>query len=135
MISQEKENIEMFQTIEGRCDVWFKANQPCGKAFNSIKDALSRGYRDRLHFVFFDELTENPEKVMKGVYEFLGEKYYEHDFKNVEQTTHEDDRIYGFTDLHTIRNEIKPLPSDWKTVLGVWAEKFGKFNFWDNFRK
>jgi sulfotransferase len=132
MISQERENLDQFQTVEGRCEVWLRANQPVGKAYNAIKDALVRGYGDRMHFIFFDELTKNPEKVMKGVYKFLGEKYYPHDFKNVAQSTKEDDRIYGFTDLHTIRNEVKPLMSDWKIILGEQAEKYGKLNFWFN---
>jgi sulfotransferase len=132
LISQERENMDMFQTVEGRCEVWLKANQPVGKAFNAIKDSLLRGYGDRMHFIFFEELTKNPEKVMKGVYEFLGEEYFEHNFKNVEQTTKEDDRIYGFTDLHTIRKEVKPLDSDWRIILGDQAEKYGKLNFWNN---
>ncbi len=131
MIPQEKENREKFQTVEGRCEVWLRPNQPVGKAYENIKDALLRGFGNRMHFVFFDELTNNPEKTMKGIYEFLGEDYYLHNFKNVEQVTKEDDRIYGFTDLHTIRNEVKPLLSEWKTILGEQAEKYGNLNFWD----
>ena len=135
IIPQEKEHAEKFQTVEGRCEVWLQTNQPVGKAYNAIKDALARGYRDRMHFIYFNELTENPERTMRDIYKFLGEEYYPHDFNNVEQSTHEDDRIYGFTDLHTIRNEVKPLISDWKKILGEQAEKYGKLNFWDNLKK
>lgn len=131
MIPQEKGNMDQFQTVQGRCEVWLRANQPVGKAYNSVKDALLRGYGNRMHFIFFEELSSNPEKVMRGVYEFLDEEYYPHDFKNVAQSTHEDDRIYGFTDLHTIRSEVKSLTSDWRTVLGDWAEKYGGLNFWN----
>lgn len=135
IISQERENLEQFQTIEGRCEVWLRPNQPVGKAYNNMRDALLRGFGDRMHFIFFEELTSNPEKVMRGVYEFLGEEYYPHDFNNVPQSTHEDDRVYDFSDLHSIRSEVKPVFSYWREVLGEQAEKYGKLNFWNNRKK
>jgi sulfotransferase len=134
-ISQEKTHFLKFQTIEGRCEVFLNADQPVGSAYNRIKDALARGYGDRMHFIFFEELTTEPEKVMRGVYEFLGEKYFDHDFANVEQTTQEDDFFHGFKDLHTIRKIVRPVPSDWKEILGEFAERYGKLNFWENGRK
>jgi len=133
-IEQEKSNFLKFQTVEGRCEIFMNTNQPVGSAYNRVKDALARGFADRMYFIFFDELTTNPEETMRGVYEFLGEKYYDHDFSNVEQTTHEDDFFHGFKDLHTIRNKVKPVPSDWMEVLGSFAQKFASLNFWDKYR-
>ncbi len=130
-ISQEKTHFLKFQTIEGRCDVFLNADQPVGSAYNRVKDALARGFGDRMYFIYFDELTSEPERVMREAYEFLGEKYYNHDFANVEQTTQEDDFFHGFKDLHTIRKIVRPVPSDWKEVLGDFAEKYGRLNFWN----
>jgi sulfotransferase len=131
LIPQERAHMDKFGTVEGRCEVWLKPNQPVGKAYNNIKDSLVRGYGERMHFVFFDELTTNPKPVLRGVYDFLGEPYFEHNFDNVEQTIHENDRMHGFSDLHTIRNRVAPVPSQWKQVLGSWAEKYGQLNFWE----
>ncbi len=133
-ISQERENYAKFQTVEGRCDIWLQPAQPVGIAYNRIKDALRRGYADRMYFVFFDELTTKPGEVMRGIYEFLGEPYFDHDFRNVEQSTHEDDFFHGFKDLHTIRNQVAPVATQWKEVLGPFAEKYAKLNFWDKYR-
>ena len=133
--SQEKLFPLEFQTIEGRCEIFMKPDQPVGGAYNLVKDALQRGYGSRMHFVFFEELTTNPEKVMRGIYEFLGETYFEHNFSNVEQTTHEDDFFHGFKDLHTIRNEVRPVHSEWREVLGSFAESYDKFNFWNRSAK
>jgi hypothetical protein len=47
---------------------------------------------------------------MDGVYRFLGEEPCAHDFNNVEQTTFEDDFVYGFKDLHIIRQKVEPQP-------------------------
>lgn len=129
---QEKQFPTEFQTIEGRCDIMMRANQPVGSAYQKMKDALLRGYGDRMHFIQFERLTAQPEKVMRGVYEFLGEPYFAHDFANVEQSTKEDDFFHGFTDLHTIRKAVEPVPSRWQSVLGQAGEQYGKFNFWEN---
>ncbi len=130
-ISQEKVFPAEFQTVEGRCSVWLKPTQPVGSSYNRVKDALARGYGSRMHFVFFDDLTQHPKETLMEIYEFLEEKPFEHDFKNVEQTTTEDDFFHGIRDLHTIRKEVKPIKSDWREILGPWAEKYGDLNFWD----
>lgn len=129
---QEKAFPQEFKTIIGRAEVFMKSSQPVGDSYNKMKDALQREFKDRMHFVVFEELTSNPKKVLDDIYEFLGEEPFEHNFKNVEQTTKEDDYFHGFTDLHTIRKEVKPVASYWRKVLGPFAEKWGKYNFWTN---
>lgn len=128
---QEKAFPQEMKTITGRAEVLMRSKQPVGDAYNRMKDALLRGHKDSMHLITFENLTSKPKEVMEGVYRFLGEEYFEHDFGNVEQTTQEDDFFHGFADLHTIRKEVRPVPSDWREVLGAFAESFGKFNFWD----
>jgi len=129
--SQEKAFPIEFQSVEGRAEVMMRANQPVGSAYQKMKDALLRGFADRMHFIFFEELTTNPERVLRAIYKFLDEPYFDHDFGNIVQTTKEDDFFHGFTDLHQIRSEVKPVHSDWKTILGEVGNKYEKFNFWD----
>jgi len=108
LISHEKKfNIE-FQTIEGRCETWLRGDQLVGIAFNRIKDALYRGWGNNMHFVQYEQLTTNPYETMKGIYNFLQLPYYEHDFNNIEQYTHEDDRIHRMK-LHKIKQSITPF--------------------------
>ncbi len=127
---QERGHPEEMKTITGRAEVMMRSKQPVGDSYNRMKDALQRGHGDSMHFVTFENLTSKPAEVMAEVYRFLGEEPFAHDFENVEQTTQEDDFFHGFTDLHTIRREVKPVPSDWREILGPFAESFGKFNFW-----
>lgn len=130
-IPQEKKFAKEFQTVEGRSDVWMRSDQPVGSSLNRVKDALRRGYGDRMFFIRFEDLTRKPEKTLREVYEFLGEEWYQHDFDNVEQVTQEDDFFHGFQDLHTIRQRVEPVPSNWKEILGPKAEKYEAFNFWE----
>lgn len=129
-IPQEKENYVKFQTMHGRAEVWLSPSQPVGLAYNRIGDAIKRGFRDRMCLVDFDSLTTEPKETMTKIYEFLGEPYFGHDFNDVKQVTKEDDTIYGFTDLHTIRSKVEPMKSQWPIILGKEFERFGNMNFW-----
>lgn len=129
-MKEESANYFKFQTVEGRVDTWLGPDQPVGLAYNRIVDAIKRGFGDRLLLIDFDDLTHDPAKTMKIVYEFLGQPYYEHDFNNVEQVTWEDDSVHGFKGLHNIRSKVEPLEARWPSVLGQFVEKLGDLNFW-----
>ena len=124
----EAENYFQFQTTEGRSEFWLRANQPVGLAVQRIKDAIQRGYRDRLHFVNFKDLTYNPEDTLLRVYDFLELSFFKHNFDKVEQVTWEDDSIHGFKHLHDIRSKVQPVSSQWRKVLGDYAEKYQFLN-------
>jgi sulfotransferase len=128
---QEKTHFFQWQTVEGRADVWMREDQPVGIAYNRIRDALTRGFGDRLLFIEFDHLTSAPEYTMKQVYNFIGEDYFPHNYDHVEQTTSEDDDIHGIPGLHTIRSKVEPLVSDARKVLGdAVMQKYENAEFW-----
>lgn len=130
----ESANYFKFQTIEGRTDSWLQGDQPVGLAYNRIRDAVARGFSDRMYFVHFERLTSEPEKVMNEIYDFLEEPRFKHNFDHVEQVTWEDDAIHGLKNLHSIRSKVEPIEPQWQKVLGPFAEKFGQLNFWNQQR-
>jgi sulfotransferase len=131
-IPQEKANYDRFQTIEGRLSVFMDEKEVVGRAYNSIRDAVHRGYADRMLFVDFDSLTKNPHAVMLKVYDFLGEDYFKHNFENVEQKISERDEYYGFDDLHTIKPKVEPMLHKWPALLGEAADLYKDMNFWQD---
>jgi sulfotransferase len=132
-IGQEKQHYFQFQTIEGRCNVWVGGDQPVGLAFNRIKDALHRGFRDRMHFVHYQKLTANPQRTLREIYDFLEEPQFTHDFDNVQQITWEDDLVHGIKGLHDIRPKVEPTKSQYLKVIGAVAADAFKGPFpWDN---
>jgi sulfotransferase len=112
----EANNLVKSKTALGRFQVFIDDAQPVGRAFNATKDALTRGWRDSLHFIDYDDLAATPGQVLARVYRFLGEPPFEHDFEHVEQLTFEDDYAYGFKDLHRIRAKVEPQPPQWPKV-------------------
>lgn len=129
-IAQEPAFYFKFQTIQGRTDIWMQPDQPVGLAYNRISDAVQRGFGDRMLFVDFDDMTNDPKGTFKSIYKFLGEKEFDHDFDHVKQVTWEDDAVHGFKGLHDIRTKVEPMKSQWPHILGNFVEPLGRLNFW-----
>ena len=116
-IPQEQADTRLkMKTATGRLQVFIADGQPVGRAFNAVRDAVTRGWRKQIIFVEFEALTSRPEKTLDAVYRFLGRPVYKHDFDHVEQITHEDDSAHGFKDLHTIRQKVEPMEAQWSSV-------------------
>jgi sulfotransferase len=131
-----------FKTAQGRVDTLLDAAQPVGRAYIAVRDALTRGWLPNMHFVEYEDLTSKPKQTLDGVYRFLGVQSCVHDFQRVEQVTFEDDFIYGFKDLHRIRQEVKPQPSKWKEVFddsvfksASWKDVEAAATFWRSYVK
>ena len=129
----EVDNYFQFQSADGRCAFWMRNDQTVGLAVNRIGDALTRGFRDRMHFVPFAALTARPAETLAAVYNFLGEPPFPHDFNCVEQVTWEDDSVHGFRGLHDIRPKVEAVSPQWQTVLGEFVSKYAGCNrIWES---
>lgn len=89
-----------------------------GQCFDGLKKALSEGYRANIHFVEYKDLVEKPKETMEKIYEFINEPYYNHDFKNLKNIHQENDaQIYGFQDMHTVRQTVKSISASPEDIL------------------
>jgi len=141
-IQQEAALALKFKTALGRVETFIDDGQPVGRAYNAIRDAVTRGWKDRMHFVEYDALTRRPKETLAGIYRFLDEPACEHDFEKVEQVTFEDDFVYGFKDLHQIRALVKPQEPQWPWVFDdavfqspAWKNIEGAASFWKLYGK
>ena len=74
---------------------------------------LKEGYAANpkmIHFIEYENLCKEPEKTMRGVYEFLGKPYYSHDFENVEYSNENFDKACNLKDLHTVKKKVEYKP-------------------------
>lgn len=140
-INQEAQMELKFKTALGRVETFADDAQPVGRAFNAIRDAVTRGWLDRMHFVEYDQLTRKPRETLAGAYRFLGMDACSHDFENVRQVTHEDDFVYGFKDLHLIRAQVRPQDPQWPKVFDdavfqtpVWESIKNAATFWELYK-
>ena len=84
---------------------------------------------DMIHIIEYDDLTQDPERTMKLVYDFLGMPYFNHDFNNVEYVNEYFDRTMGQPGLHTVKKKVEY--KNRKSILPdtVW-EKYKDMEFW-----
>ena len=123
-------------TVEKRIDHWV-VNPPLGISFDWLRDIISQGLHKKILFIKYEDLTKNPQHELNRVYDFFEVERYIHDFSNIQQVTHEDDKVHGIFGDHKIRQEVKPLKSEAKEILGTnvcnWIKNNYKW-FYDEFR-
>jgi sulfotransferase len=129
-----------FKTALGRLEVLMEDERAVGRPYHGIRDAVTRGWKDRMHFIDYDDLTRKPAETLRRVYRFLGEKDHAHDFAHVEQVTIEDDFPYGLRDLHVIRPRVEPQAPSWPKVFDeavfnspAWKNLEGIAQFWKQY--
>lgn len=75
--------------------------------------SLQEGYAlnpEMIYFIEYENLCREPEKTMRGVYEFLGKPYYSHDFENLEYSNENFDKVCNLKDLHTVKRKVEYKP-------------------------
>jgi len=96
----------------------YSVSPPIGPSIEWLYEAIHQGYDKNICFVKFEDLTTNPEKELKRIYNYLELPYYNHDFNNVEQMTIENDVIHGIFGDHKIERQIRPVKENYNEILG-----------------
>ena len=119
------------QTTQARVQQLLGNQSVFGLAFDRLRDALLRGYGDRLHFVEFDDLTQTPERKLQEIYDFLELPQFIHNFEKVERAHIEDDTVHNMPDLHTTREAVRPVRDVSISTLGAEiVDTYSGTEFW-----
>ena len=111
-----KQNIPI--NDENRCHFIAGPKGILGNSLRSIVDGARAGFLNRLLFVEYKDLIEQPKQTLQGIYAFLGEPNFNHDFENIENNNKENDlEIYGLEDMHEVRRVVKATALNPKDVL------------------
>ena len=103
---------------ENRCLLLSSSNGIVGQSYNGIRQALMEGRQKQLHFIEYDDLMNNPDETMRKIYEFLNEEYYSHDFSKIDNLHKQKDaEVYGFPDMHDVRDNLSKISANPKEVL------------------
>lgn len=87
-------------------------------------------FKNNIHFVDYNNLTENPTQEFEKIYNFLKIDFFNHDFENVLNTCAEEkDSAWGLENLHKIRSKLGRTNRPPEEVIGKEnTELFDKFN-------
>lgn len=106
-----------FVTVKNRTEHWLKS-PPLGLALERINDAIRRKNAEHFLFIRMEDLISEPDNELERIYEFLEEKPFAHQFKNIEKITHENDAFHGPMGDHTVHSTLVPVSENWDEVLG-----------------
>lgn len=104
-----------------------------GTSILNTKQALFSREQPMICVIEYNALCSHPEAVMRSLYEFLDEPYFDHDFENVSANYDEYDRALNMKDLHKVRRQVglikrtPILPQDlWERWEGetFWTKDF-----------
>ena len=133
------ENTQLFgddlerNTVYSRTETLAQGGRLVGFAYSALKEAYYGEHADSLLLVEYELLTQAPEKVLRLVYDFLGERWFDHDFANVAYDAPAFDQALGVAGLHRVRPKIALEPR--RTVLPPdLFEKYSTLSFWTDGR-
>jgi sulfotransferase len=131
------ENTKLFvddverNTVYSRVDTLAQRNRLVGFPWAALKEAYYSEHASSLLIVDYDILTQVPERVLRLIYEFIGEPWFEHDFEHVEYDAPAFDQALGLTGLHRVRPRVALEPR--RTILPPdLFEQYAKLSFWQD---
>lgn len=78
-----------------------------GSAYGGLREAFYGRYSDKLLLVTYESLARHPRETVESIYDFIGEKYFDHDFENVEFDSPRYDGSLGLPGLHRVRKRVR----------------------------
>lgn len=117
-------------TVYSRVEALARQDRLVGFAWTALKEAFYSEHAGNLLVVEYELLTKGPEKVLRLIYEFVGEPWFGgHDFDRVEYEAHAFDAALGLTGLHRVQPKVEFRPRTTILPPDLFA-RFQGMDFW-----
>ncbi len=118
-------------SVYSRIETLAQRNRLVGFAWSALKEAYYGDQAQSLLVVDYMLLAQSPERVLKLIYEFLGESWFDgHHFDRVEYDAPAFDEALGVSGLHRVRNRVD-LQSRRTLLPPDLFEQYSKLSFWE----
>lgn len=98
---------EHAESVYSRCDYLMGTDKTVGFAYLGLKEAITSAEKNMLMLVEYEQLCRNPEGMLKAIYNFIDQPYFDHDFNDVEVSYDEFDQDVNIKGLHTTRKRVE----------------------------
>lgn len=115
-------------TVYSRIEELMSEKGIVGFPYIGIKQAITSAEKNMLMLIEYNELCKNPERMMKSIYSFIGQDYYEHDFSNVQASWDEYDAEIGIN-LHSVRKKVEFIPRQFILPPDI-LQKYANMEVW-----
>ncbi|WIE50819.1 sulfotransferase [Pseudomonas sp. GM17] len=129
------ENTKLFgdaverNSVYSRCETLAQHNRLVGYAWTALKEAYYGENADSLLIVDYDLLSQAPGRVMRLIYDFIDEPWFEHDFDSLAYDAPEFDQALGVAGLHKVKARVA-LQSRRTILPPDLFEKYAELSFW-----
>ena len=131
------ENTKLFvddaerNTVYSRVETLAQRNRLVGFPWAALKEAYYGEHAGTLLVVDYDLMVQAPEKILRLVYDFIGEPWFAHDFEHVVYDAPAFDQAVGLAGLHRVRPRVAIEPR--RTILPPdLFEQYAKLSFWQD---
>lgn len=103
---------------DNRCDFLMAPGNQIDKSLFSINEIINSNNKNMFHIVSYDEITNEPDSALKGIYKFLKLPDYKHNFNNIVKLEKDNDEALGQpANLHEIRPKLSKVSKKPEDVL------------------
>lgn len=94
-------------TVYSRVECLTQNNGLVGFSWAALKEAFYSDQADALLIVEYEYLAREPEKVLRLIYQFIGEPWYEDcNFEKIDFDAPEFDKVLGLDGMHRVRPKV-----------------------------
>ena len=130
-IDKELKSLNFALTDDYRCDLLMRENH--GNVEQSLY-ALKKGLTEHpncLHLIEYDDLINNTENIINGIYRFLKLPTYKHKYDNIEHINLENDLSHGMPEMHKVEPTISRSKNNPLDILSDRIiKKYSNLEFW-----
>jgi sulfotransferase len=102
-----------------------------GLPLSSLREAWFSDEAKRLIVIDYDRLASEPERVLRRLYDELGEPWFNHDFNHVSHDEPDYDEVLGMPGMHKVRERVAPEKRQPSIPPDLFA-KYSKLSVWKN---
>jgi sulfotransferase len=100
-----------------------------GQVWSTLREAWFGDTAQRLIVIPYESLVQEPVRVLRQLYEELGEPLFQHDFDHVMYDEPEFDIQLGMPGLHRVEGKVAPRPRSPSIPPDLFA-KYAEASFW-----
>lgn len=120
---------EVDLNVYTRCNALMQENGLIGSAYQALKTGMSSQFSDSIFLVEYEQLCKNPSGMLRAIYNFIEQPYFDHDFSNVEKTYNEYDTEVGLKNLHFVRKSVRFVSRKTCIPPDLW-DRYSNMEFW-----
>ena len=130
-IDKGLKKLSLALTDDNRCEYLMQeASGDVEQALYSLKSGFT-DHSNFLHLIEYDDLINDTENTINGIYNFLELPTYKHKYDNIGHINQENDMVHGMPEMHNVKSTISRSENNPLDILSDnIIKKYSNLEFW-----